>query len=183
MSVDVFSDSDIKAKENLQQRHRWGKLWQGVFFLSTFIGVVMLVLLLLSIINQSFGYVVWTYKVPPQSLSEKAIDELRSEELVDIIRKNIRPLRLRTIEKEKPLDSRTQEELVNLVMEKVVEPKVLKTYSLYDSLFFRKEIEAEAKEEYQEGILTFHAWLNDKFLERSMSSQAQLAGVRSALKG
>jgi hypothetical protein len=123
MSVDVFSDSDIKAKENLQRRHRWGKFWQAIFFLSTFVGVIMLVLLLLSIINQSFGYVVWVYKVPPQSLSEKALDELNSEELINILRKNIRPLRLRTIEKEKPLDSLTQEELVNLVMEKVVEPK------------------------------------------------------------
>jgi phosphate transport system permease protein len=47
----------------------------------------------------------------------------------------------------------------------------------------RKEIEAEVKTEYPEGVLTFHAWLNEKFLGRSMSSQAQLAGVRSALKG
>ena len=183
MSVDIFSDGDLKAKENLKNRHRLGKIWHVIFFSSTAIGVIALTILLLSIINQSFGYVIWTYKVNPSTLSNLPLEEMDSEKLIATLRKNIKPLRLRTIEKEKPLEERNQDELLALLMEKVVEPKVEKTYPLYDSLFNKAFIEQELKEKYPQSVMTMHSWINLKFLERSMSSQAQLAGVRSALKG
>ena len=183
MSVDIFSDGDVKVKEHLQRRHRLGKVWHIIFFASTTIGVVALLILLLSIINQSFGYVVWTNKIEPTTLSQKPIEELSNEELIGILIGKMKPFRLRTIEKEKPLEERSQEDLSALVIEKVVEPRVEKTYTFYESIFNKAAIEAEASEEYPGSILIFKSWLNLSFLERSMSSQAQLAGVRAALKG
>jgi hypothetical protein len=47
----------ITPESNLGRRHRLGKIWRSIFLASTLVGIVSLVTLLLTILNDSMGYV------------------------------------------------------------------------------------------------------------------------------
>ncbi len=179
----IFSLADKNEKTNLVKRYRVGKVWHAVFFLSTAIGLVALVTLLLSIVNQSFGLMAVEYKVDPATLANRPLEELSDTELIDILKSNVSKIRLRTLEKEKPLEQRLHDELLELVNAQVVGQRIVNTWNLYDSIFRRSEIEAEAAKDYPNARLEFRAWLNWQFLKNTMSSQAQFAGIRTALLG
>ncbi|NPV77204.1 MAG: phosphate ABC transporter permease PstA [Anaerolineae bacterium] len=68
-------------------------------------------------------------------------------------------------------------------MDQVVDYKIVKSWSLSASLFQKDRILAEKAQRYPNAKLEFKAWLNPGFLERTMSSRPELAGVRTALKG
>ncbi len=65
-------------ESNLPPRNRKATLWRTLFLLSTTIGMIMLMLLLYNIINQSFGLVAIDNKIDPTSL---AVDGVPIEEL------------------------------------------------------------------------------------------------------
>ncbi|MFM7584515.1 MAG: hypothetical protein ACKO9F_17560, partial [Caldilinea sp.] len=52
----------------LRWRKRLGALWGTLFFLSTLIGIVVLVVLVADIVDGAFGYVALEYRVDPESL-------------------------------------------------------------------------------------------------------------------
>jgi phosphate transport system permease protein len=68
-------------------------------------------------------------------------------------------------------------------MERVVEPQVVKTWSLYDSLLRRSEVLAEAAEKYPTAEIQFVSWVNPNFVATPQSSEAEQAGVRTAILG
>ncbi len=175
----LFQDN----RGNLAARHRTGRVWSGVFFASTLIAILALVALLASITNQAFGLVVLQDKIDPATLSDRPLADLPKDELVDILRQKLTAARFKTIQRDTPFETLSQADVYQLVVEKVVQPKVLKTYLLSDSLLHRQQIEAQAAQEYPGAHVEFRAWLNADFLGRTMSSQATLAGVRTALLG
>jgi len=175
----LFQDN----RGNLAARHRTGRVWSGVFFASTLIAILALLALLASITNQAFGLVVLQDKVDPATLSDRPLADLPKDELVDILRQKLTAARFKTIQRDTPFETLSQADVYQLVVEKVVQPKVLKTYLLSDSLLRRQEIEAQTAQEYPGAHVEFRAWLNTDFLGRTMSSQATLAGVRTALLG
>lgn len=183
MNSSLVYTSNKNRTTNLARRHQIGKIWHTIFFLSTAIGLVALATLLLSIINQSFGLIAVEYKVEPSALADRPLEELSNSELIDILKSNVSKIRLRTIEREKPLDQRTKDELLELVNEQIVGQKIIYTWKLHESIFRRAEIEAEIAKDYPNARLEFRAWLNWQFLKNSMSSQAQFAGIRTALLG
>lgn len=86
--------------------------------------------------------------------------------------------------------------LRSLVLEEVVERKVIASYTLWETIFefdaIKSEIEgpileqykkAEGRDEAKVAVVRFHSWLNSDFLTRPMSSAPALAGVRTALIG
>ena len=77
---------------------------------------------------------------------------------------------------------RSEAQMAALVLERVVVPDVVATWSLYDSLFRKSAVEAEAAT-YPDGELEFRSWLTAKFLTMPQSSQPELAGVRTAILG
>jgi phosphate transport system permease protein len=81
------------------------------------------------------------------------------------------------------MERRSQADLYNLVLERILKVDTKKTYSLYDSLFRKAEIETEVTEEFPEARLEFRYWLAPSFLSSPMSSRAEFAGVRTALYG
>jgi len=86
--------------------------------------------------------------------------------------------------------------LRNLVLEEVVEQKVIASYPLSAAIFnfdaVKSEIEGPILEQYKKAerlddakvtVIRFHSWLDSAFLTRPMSSTPALAGVRTALIG
>ena len=183
MTTDPFTVQDPELAQHLQQRHRTSRLWKYVFFFSICIGLIALSTLLWTVINQSFGYIAEVNKVEPSALVARPLEQLSETELADILCQRLTRLRLRALEREKPLDQRTQADLLNLTYEQIVQPKIVATWTLYESLFRKESIQAEVNERFPGADLTFRAWLNLPFLQNSMSSQARLAGVRTALLG
>lgn len=178
-----FNFSPASGLEVLKRRHRIGAIWKSIFFLATAVGILALIVLVSTIVNQSFGYVAVESKVDPATLSEKPLESLEAEELREILQANLSKLLLRRAEKQKLLEDRGKEDLYNLLMDQVVDYKIVKSWSLSASLFQKDRILAEKAQRYPNAKLEFKAWLNPGFLERTMSSRPELAGVRTALKG
>lgn len=164
-------------------RYRKAWVWQTLFLSSLLIAIVSLTALLLNVIDGAFGYVAFEYKEDPSTLSEKPLQELSEEELLLILQDNLSKGAYNKLNEEKAMETRSQADLYNLVQERILKIDTKKTYSLYDSLFRKAEIEAEVKEEFPEARLEFRYWLTPQFLQTPMSSRAEFAGVRTALFG
>jgi phosphate transport system permease protein len=143
-----------------------------------------LVTLLVSITNQAFGLVAVENKISPETLSERPLEELSSDELIQILRDKLNKNRIRTIEKQNgPLAETSTTQLYDLVLANVVQPKVVESYHLFPSLLNRDEILAEIAQKNPGARVEFRAWLNWRFLINTMSPQPEVAGVRTALLG
>ncbi len=175
--------SDEEIVSTLKKRHRDSRVWRGIFYLSTVAAIVILVILVLSIVNQAFGLVVVEDTVDPSTLSSLPLEQTTSEDLIAILKKNLTSNRYKTINRELPFTARSQEDLVDLVIAEVVKPAVLDSYHLDESILHRDEIRQNALEKHPNSRVEFKAWINPQFITRSMSSTPELAGVRTAIFG
>ncbi len=164
-------------------RYRKAWAWQVVFLSALLIAVISLSALLLNVVDGAFGYVAYEFKKDPAQFSEKPLDELEKGELLAILQENLSRGAYNKLNDEKLMEERSEGELYNLVIERLVQIKTLETYSLYDSLFRKAGIEAEVAELYPNARLEFRSWLTPRFLTTPMSSRAEFAGVRTALLG
>lgn len=168
----------------LHIRHRVARVWQAVFGFSTLLAIIALVILLLTVIDQSFGLVAVEDKVQPSQLSEGPLDSLPADELITLLRAKVTKNRIRTIERDDgPLADLSQAQLYSLLVENVVQPKVVESFNLWRSLVDRPGIEAAVAAKSPKAVLEWHNWLNPRFLTLPMSSQPELAGVRTAWMG
>ncbi|MBV7327301.1 phosphate ABC transporter permease PstA [Chloroflexi bacterium TSY] len=117
-----------------------------------------------------------------ESVFNRQLQDLPKETLMGILEANVRSGVLRRWEREQPFAERTQENVYNLVLERVIEPEVVETWSLYDSFFNRDEIETEVNS-IENGVLSFRSWLTADFLTSTQSSKAEQAGIRTAILG
>ena len=180
----LFSSPASLVKDNIHAaRDRAGRLWQSVFLVSTGTAILALAALLLTIVNQSFGYVVIENKVDPANLAARPLDELTDGELTAILTEHLTRNRVRTIERAQPLAERSRDNLYDLVIAEVVKPEIVSSYNLDESLLNADEIRAEAAQETPQGQLEFRSWLSGQFLTNAMNPQPELAGVRTALLG
>ncbi len=181
--------NSINAKpefaDNLPKRHSTGKIWSNLFRISTGVGVIALVALLLNITNSAFGYVAIENKIAPESLAINGIplEQLHQVDLTYILQQNVSAGYFRNLENELPFEQRTREEIYDLVIERVVEPEAASTWSLFDSLFHKSEIQAEVAEKYPNADLHFTSWINGSFLLSPQSANPERAGVRTAVLG
>ncbi|MBO9309586.1 MAG: hypothetical protein J7551_07370, partial [Chloroflexi bacterium] len=82
----------------LRSRRVAASLWQAAFFVANIVGLIALLVLLLNIINQSFGYVLVNYTIKPSELSpDKPLSELSEAELARLLEDKVSRNRLRTI--------------------------------------------------------------------------------------
>ncbi|MCB9077223.1 MAG: phosphate ABC transporter permease PstA [Anaerolineaceae bacterium] len=117
-----------------------------------------------------------------ETVFNRKLPELTESELVKILEANISTGLMRRYEAEKPLAERSQAELVDLVLERVVEQKVVGSWKFTESLFNRTKIEEEVAR-IPQGELQWRSWISPKFLITPQSSTPELAGVRTALFG
>ncbi len=177
------SSQTVSETQFLSRRHRQGQLWRALFMLATLIGIIALATLLVTVINQSIGYVAIDNSVEPSTLSDKPLKDLDQAELIALIEKNLSKARVRQLNAEKPLTDQSTDELYFLVMDRIVDPVIVANWFLFDSILNKAEIEAKVASEFPNAKLEFKFWLNKDFLTQAMSSRAELAGVRSALIG
>lgn len=172
-------------RPNLPLRHRLGYVGHLVFQTSTLIGIIVLTLLLYNIIDQSFGLAAVQNEIAPETLAVDGIplEELPREQLVRILQEHISEGLFRRLEQDQPFAERSWEDVYELVIERVVNPQVVKTWPLHESLLHRGAIEAEVAEEYPDAELRFFSWINWKFIRSPQSGDPELAGVRTAILG
>ncbi len=175
---DIFS-------ENLSHRHRRSWFWHLFLQASTIIGIVALSALLYNVSNQTFGYVAIENEVDPRSLAVDgtALAELPKPQLVQILRNNVSEGLFRRLEHDQPFTERSRENVLDLVIERVVNPEVVESWSLYESLLHRDRILAEVRSDFPEARLEFKSWIDLEFLRSPQSPNPQITGVRPAILG
>jgi phosphate transport system permease protein len=176
---------EFEFSKNLPTRHRSGGIWRGIFLTATLTGIFFLSILLLKIVNDSFGYIVVEYGIHPDALAVDGVPiwELPKEDLLLVLQENITPGRFRTLVKELPMEQRSLEDILAVINREVVEPKVAQTWTLSESVLHKQEIEVYAAENYPEGELYFKAWINREFITSPQSSDPLYAGIRTAILG
>ncbi|NOY99910.1 MAG: phosphate ABC transporter permease PstA [Chloroflexi bacterium] len=170
---------------HLHSRHRAGRVWLLVFQVSTLIGIVALSALLYNVANAAFGYAAIENKVDPASLSINGIplEQLHPLDLTYILQEHVSEGLFRKFAREKPMEEYSREEIYDLVMRWVVQPQVVETWTLFDSLAHRDEIMRQAAEKYPQARIFFRSWLTSQFLTTPQSSKPEFAGVRTAILG
>lgn len=169
----------------LALRHRKGALWLILFQAATLVSILALTALLYNIINQSFGLIAVRNKVEPEALAAGGtpLEDLDKEQLIAILEAHVSKGVLRRLESEMPFAVRSREDVYALVQERIVSPEILRSWTLFDSLFRRQAIQREMEEEFPGARLQFRAWINVQFLRNSQSATPAKAGVRTAFLG
>jgi phosphate transport system permease protein len=172
-------------QSNLSIRYRVGKIWFLIFQTSTIISIIALSALIYNILNQSFGYIAIEYKVDPQTLTTNNIplEDLSEEELIQILKDRLSANQFKKLDQEQPFSERSKENLLEIIYEKVAKEKVLKTWSLYDSIFKKDQILKEIVDISPNANLRFRTWFNYQFLISPQSSNPLIAGIYPAILG
>ncbi|MGJ3239998.1 MAG: phosphate ABC transporter permease PstA [Anaerolineae bacterium] len=102
----------------------------------------------------------------PEEWADLTIGDLEVEQRVQILSDNL-----------------SQGDMLAVIIDQVIQPTIVKSWSLIPSLVERDAIEAEYQESYPEDRLEFKAWVSWDFVTRSVSSSATTAGLRTALLG
>ncbi len=102
--------------------------------------------------------------------------------LRDLLTANVSAGRLRALEAAKPIATLADDELYQLVESEVLKPQVVESWSLFESIFDRQEIEATVAT-IPNAELQFKSWVNWQFITSPQSSNALQSGIRTAIIG
>lgn len=184
-----------QAIRQVQQRRQWGAFWRTLFMASTLIGLIALAALLYNILDSSFGYVAIQNTRDPEALlmslggdhsieADDSLDlaSLPKGTLIKLLSEHVSAGLMRRLEHDQPFAERSQQNVYELVMERVVEPKIVRSWSLTDSLLKRREIEAEVAS-MPNARLHFRSWVTLDFITSPQSSKPEFAGIRTAIFG
>ena len=171
--------------DNLKARNRNGAIWHVLFQVSTVIGILALIALILNIINSAFGYVAYEARVDPDTLTVDGVPltEQSKEQLVSLLQSTLSSGAYNKLENEKRFADRSREEVYQLVLERIVRPEVVQVWNLWPSLTQANEIRRTLATEHPGAELDFVSWLNTNFVSRPQTSEAFTAGVRTAILG
>jgi phosphate transport system permease protein len=174
---------------NLDIRHRWGRFWNLIFRISTVVGIVALLALLINVINSTMGYIALTYKIHPSefTINGYPLENLHKNDLIYILEQNTSAGFFNNLNEEEPLAERSQKDIYKLVYFNVIKPRVIGSWSLFDSLFNKTDVFAEAEnkyvEKYPEYEMVFKNWFTTDFLTDPQTSNPIEAGIRTAIRG
>jgi phosphate transport system permease protein len=118
-----------------------------------------------------------------ETVFAQELADLPKETLTNILEANVSAGLFRRFESEIPFEDRSHEDVYGLVVERVVEPEIVQTWSLFDSVLNRSDVLAEAAAEYPDAEVSFVSWLNPKFILNPQSANPERAGVRTAILG
>jgi phosphate transport system permease protein len=171
--------------DNLDTRNRKGVLWHVLFQASTVICIIALIALMLNVINSTFGYVAYEARVDPDTLAVEgvALADQSKEQLVALLQSTLSSGAYNKLENEKPFTDRTREEVFQLVVERIIRPKVVQVWNLWPTLTQADEIRATMAQDHPDAELDFVSWLTSDFVTRPQTSEALSTGVRTAILG
>src|SRR6185503_13567918 len=177
----IHSDYNV----NVKGRRRTGSIWRWILQLSTIIGIIALITLLLNIINGAFGYVALEAKVDPATLAVNGVplEEQSKEQLIDVLRSNLSSGAFNKLEHDQPFAERSRANVYQLVIERIVKYDIKASWQLWDSLTRTREIKATVAQDYPNAQLRFISWFTTDFVSRPQTSEALTAGVRTAILG
>lgn len=179
--LDAFTTADFDPR--LTRRRRVGRAWALALQAATVVGMVALLALLLTIINDAFGLVAVEYAVDPRTLAAAPLDELGHDELLAILREHLSAGLYRRYEAEQPFARRSAADLRALVMERVAAPQVVAQWTLFDSLANRSAVLRVAAAEHPRAQVRMASWLTGRFVSAPQSGDPMRAGVRTAVLG
>ncbi len=171
--------------QNLGSRHAKGSIWRVVFMVSTILTILFLATLIVSIIDDAFGYVVMVNDVDPSTLIRDGdpLEDQNESQLRLTLEEQLSPRRYRAIEREIPLAQRSGPDLLEIALTEIVKPQVAQTFTLFESLFEKNGILQGVSEKFPSGQLIFRSWVSMRFLTAPQSSRPMSAGVMTAIKG
>jgi phosphate transport system permease protein len=178
-----FSINDYNV--NISGRNRYGAIWRWIFQTSTVVGIVALIILLLNIMDRSFGYAALEAKVDPATLTVNGapLEKQSKEQLISLLQSKISGGAFKKINTDQPIEERSRANIYQLVIERIVRYDVKQVWPLWESLTQADQIKATVAEQYPNAELKFISWLTSDFLYRPQSSAALTAGVRTAILG
>jgi phosphate transport system permease protein len=103
-------------------------------------------------------------------------------ELAAMLTANVSAGRLRALDAGKPLAERSSDDLAGLILDEVMRPQVAASWSLFESIFNKTEIEAEVAA-MPGAELIFKSWVNWNFLTSPQSSDPLKSGISVAILG
>ena len=162
-----FPEGDTFRRE-LNGRYRSATIGQIIFLSALLIAIISLTALLYNIVDGAFGYTAYEYKVDPATITSKPLNELSQPELLEILKANISNGAYNKLNNEQAMETRSQADLLSLVLERIIRIDTKATWSLTQSLFHKAEIEAEVAENYPDARLEFRNWLTMSFLTSPM---------------
>ncbi|HMX19933.1 MAG TPA: phosphate ABC transporter permease PstA [Anaerolineales bacterium] len=183
MNMNQHYPQDREFRRMLDARYRVATLWQALFLSALLIAIVSLMALIYNVVDGAFGYIAYEYKKDPAQFTSTPIANLTQEELAAILKENLSSGAYKKLNNEQPVAERSQADLFNLFMERLVQLDTKATWSMTDSLMNGEDIRAEVAEKYPKAQLEFRSWLTPQFLVTPMSSKAEFAGVRTAVLG
>jgi len=139
----------------------------------------------MNIINSASGYIVFMNQKDPEKLAIGGVplEEQTKDQLIETLQTHISDGLFRRLESETSFEDRSHNDVYDLVVERVVEPSVVQSWSLFDSLFNRSDVFAEAASKYPNGYIKFHTWIDSNFITSPQSSNPEQAGIRTAILG
>ncbi|MDA3941759.1 MAG: phosphate ABC transporter permease PstA [Spirochaetia bacterium] len=166
-------------------RQRKNFISKLVFQIATIAGIFALIILLFSIFNEAFGYVIFENEKSPAEIYDSGIglENASKEDLVKILENNISKGLMRRFNFDQSFETRDRENVLELVIIEVVNPTIVKAWALSTSIFQKKMIIETLKNDYPEGNLEFRSWLSLDFLFSAQSSIPEKTGIITALTG
>lgn len=167
------------------KRKRKNLISRIIFQTATIAGIFALIILLFSIVNEAFGYVIFVNENQPENIyhSDNKLENASKEELIIILEEHLSKGLIRKFNYDQSFKSRDRENVLNLVLIEVVNPKIEKAWSFTSSIFERKKILETLHNEYPTGNLEFRSWLSLRFLLSAQSSIPEKTGIITALTG
>src|SRR5688572_10160887 len=170
---------------NRNARNRAGAIWNVIFQASTAVGIIALIALLFNVSDSAFGYVAYEARVDPDTLAVDGIPlaDQSKEQLVAHLQSALSSGAYNKLDNEKPFADRPREEVYQLVVDRIIRPKVVEVWNLWPSLTQADEIRATMAQDHPKAELEFVSWLTSDFVTRPQTSEALTSGVRTAILG
>lgn len=177
-----------KSPQNLGTRKQVGRLGEWYFIASTIVGILALFALLFNVMDGAFGYIAYDAKVDPATLAVDgvALENQSKEQLVSLLQEKLSRGAFNKLDKDQPFASRSREDVLQVVNERVVKYQILEVWDLWPSLTDKASIDAklaEVRVKNPSAQLKFVSWLTPDFVSRPQSSEPITAGVRTAIYG
>ncbi|MCS7054785.1 MAG: phosphate ABC transporter permease PstA [Thermoflexales bacterium] len=118
-----------------------------------------------------------------ETLTARPLETLANQELIEVLDNNITDSRFNQLNEEKPFESRSREELIELIESEVLLESVVKAWPLFPSLFNRSAIEEEIQAKYPGAEYEFHWWLTPQFIISDLTTRPETTGIRTAIIG
>src|SRR5688500_6426728 len=160
-------------ENNLRARNRTGTMWHVIFQASTTVGIIALIALLFNVSNGAFGYVAYEARVEPDTFSVAGVlvEDPSKEQLVSLLQSTLSSGAYNKLDNETPCEARSLEEVYQLVIERIIKPKVVEARNLWSSLTQVDEMRATVAQGHPKAGLEFVSWLTSDFVTRPQTSE------------